>query len=111
ITGSFEKLEYLMKTYNIHWKDIFNIDEIGFRVSCISTSIVITHKNIKKVYTRDPTDRESVTVIECISAAGFAIDCYIIIPGKVYVEKMFDNDLPPGTKILVSETGYSSDEL
>ena len=33
------------------------------------------------------------------------------MPGKVYVEKMFDNDLPPGTKISVSETGYSSDEL
>ena len=52
-----------------------------------------------------------MTVIECISAAGFAIDCCIIMPGKVYVEKMFDNDLPPGTKISVSETGYSSDEL
>ena len=33
------------------------------------------------------------------------------MPGKVYVEKMFDNNLPPGTKISCSETGYSSDEI
>ncbi|PVH68777.1 DDE-domain-containing protein [Cadophora sp. DSE1049] len=111
ITGCFEKLAAVMAKYSIHWKDIFNMDEIGFRVGCISSTTVITHKNIRKVYTCDPVDRESVSVIECISAAGYAIDCYIIMPGAVYLEKMFNNNLPPGTKISCSEKGYSSDEL
>lgn len=66
---------------------------------------------MQKVFTRDPADRESISIIECISAAGYAIDAFIIMPGSVYLEKMFDNNLPAGTKIGCSETGYSSDEL
>ncbi|KAL5331125.1 hypothetical protein ACEPPN_000654 [Leptodophora sp. 'Broadleaf-Isolate-01'] len=87
------------------------MDEIGFRVKCISSITVITHKNIRKVYTRDLADRESVSVIECIFAASYAIDCYIIMPGAVYLEKMFNNNLPLGTKISYNEKGYSSNEL
>ena len=49
ITGCFKKLAIVMAKYSIHWKDIFNMDEIGFRVGCISSTTVIIHKNIKKV--------------------------------------------------------------
>ncbi|KAL5325278.1 hypothetical protein ACEPPN_006403 [Leptodophora sp. 'Broadleaf-Isolate-01'] len=87
------------------------MDEIGFRVGCISSTTVITYKNIRKVFTRDFVDRESVLIIECISAAGYVIDCYIIMPGTVYFEKMFNNNLLLGTKISCSEKGYLSDEL
>ncbi|PVH67851.1 DDE-domain-containing protein, partial [Cadophora sp. DSE1049] len=113
IRGCFQKLDFILKKYNVHWKDIFNVDEIGFRVGCITSTTVITHKNIRKVYSSHLIlmSRTSVTVIECISAAGYANDCYIIIPGKVYLEKMFDNNLPPDTKITASEKGYSSDDL
>jgi hypothetical protein len=49
--------------------------------------------------------------MECISAGGFAIKAFIIMPCKVFKEKMFDNNLPDGTKIAQSETGYTDDEL
>jgi hypothetical protein len=63
------------------------------------------------VFTRDLADKELITVIKCISVVGYAIDYYIIMPGKVYLKKIFDNNLPPSTKISASEKGYSSDEL
>ena len=63
------------------------------------------------MYIRDPAEEESVTVIECIAAAGYAIDCFVIMPSKVYLEKMFDNNLPARTKIVVTEKGYSGDDL
>ena len=50
-------------------------------------------------------------VIKCISAASYAINYYIIMPGAVYLEKMFNNNLLPGTKISYSKKGYLSDEL
>jgi hypothetical protein len=60
---------------------------------------------------KDPAERESITVVEYISAGGFAIVPYIIMPCKVFKEKMFNNNLPDGTKIAQSETGYTDDEL
>lgn len=33
------------------------------------------------------------------------------MPNKAYQEKMFDNDLPPGTKISLNEKGYTSNQL
>jgi hypothetical protein len=48
---------------------------------------------------KDPAEKESITVVECILASGFAIVLYIIMPCKVFKEKMFDNNLPDGTKI------------
>jgi hypothetical protein len=49
--------------------------------------------------------------MECISAGGFAIKAFIIMPYKVFKEKIFDNNLPDSTKIAQSETGYTDDEL
>lgn len=61
--------------------------------------------------TRDLVDREFVLVIKYISTVSYAINCYIIIPGAVYFEKMFNNNLLLGTKISCNKKGYLSDEL
>jgi hypothetical protein len=63
------------------------------------------------VYIRDTLQRESVTVMECISAADFAIGPMINMPGKIFQHKHFDNNLPGGTKLAVSENGHTDDEL
>jgi hypothetical protein len=60
---------------------------------------------------KDLAERESIIVVECISTSGFTIVPYIIIPCKVFKEKMFDNNLLNSTKISQSETGYTDDEL
>jgi hypothetical protein len=60
---------------------------------------------------KDPAERESITVVECISAGGFVIVPYIIMPCKVFKEKIFNNNLPDSTKIAQSETGYTDNEL
>jgi len=63
------------------------------------------------VFTRDPLNRESVTVIEAICAAGYVIDPFIIMPGKIFQEKLWNNNLPPDSKIGLGEKGYTDDEL
>ena len=39
----------MIKKYDIHIFDMYNVDEIGFRIGCIASSTVITHKNVKEV--------------------------------------------------------------
>jgi hypothetical protein len=60
---------------------------------------------------KDPANRELVTVIECICADGIVIEPYIIMPNKVFIKKMFNNNLGGKTKISTLETSYSDDEL
>jgi hypothetical protein len=48
---------------------------------------------------KDPAERESITVVEYILAGGFTIVLYIIIPCKVFKEKIFDNNLLDNIKI------------
>jgi len=45
----FAKMDACFKKYGIELCDIYNVDEIGFRIGCISSTTVITHKNIKQV--------------------------------------------------------------
>jgi hypothetical protein len=49
--------------------------------------------------------------MECILTGGFAIKAFIIMPCKVFKEKMFNNNFLNGIKIAQSETGYTDDEL
>lgn len=60
---------------------------------------------------KDPANRKSITVLKYVSAGGFVIDLFIIIPGKIYTEKMFDNNFLLWATITISEEGYIDDKL
>lgn len=45
----FERLRICIKEHEIHTQDIYNADETGFMIGCISSTVVVTHKNVKNV--------------------------------------------------------------
>ena len=49
---------------------------------------------LQQVFVKNPANRKSVTVIKCISAGGFAIDLFLVMPAKIFTEKMFNTNLP-----------------
>lgn len=49
IKDYFQKLEACKKKYDIQPSDTYNVDETGFQVGCITSTVVITHKNIRQV--------------------------------------------------------------
>ena len=64
--------------------------------------------NTKAVFLSDPDNRELLTSVECISAGGWAIEPMVIMAGRVFLEKHFDNDLNDDVLFAISDTGYSN---
>jgi hypothetical protein len=97
--------------YGIADEDIFNFDETGFAMGLTATAKVITRAEYYgKRSMLQPGNREWVTVVESINAAGWALPPYIIFKGKVFIESWFDG-LAPDWKINKSANGWTTDEI
>ena len=57
ISQHFELFKMALADYGIATPDIYNMDETGFRIGCVSGRIVITHIHTKAVYLADPDNR------------------------------------------------------
>jgi hypothetical protein len=53
VLETFARLQAILDKYEIQIFDIYNVNEIGFRIGCIASSTVITHKNIREVRAPD----------------------------------------------------------
>jgi hypothetical protein len=59
-----------------------------------------------------PGDREWVTVIQSICAAGYTIPPFIIYKGRVHISAWYEEaDIPYDWKLSVSETGCTNNVL
>ncbi|CAG8955816.1 hypothetical protein HYFRA_00011685, partial [Hymenoscyphus fraxineus] len=100
----FNRLFEAINEYNVHLCNLYNMDKAGFQVGIIRSTTIIAHISALQVYTNNPEGRESITVIECINAAEGVIDPFLIMLGKVFLGKHFNNNLPPNTLLTLSET-------
>ena len=92
--------------------DIYNFDETGFAMGVISTTRVVTRSEYYgRAKLLSSSIREWVTTIEYIGALGFSLPPYVIFKGKVHIEGWLDNHLPPGSRIEVSDNGWTNDEI
>ena len=71
------------------------VQEMGFRVGCGITHCVITLDKSKPLRFMDPDNRDYVTSVECISAAGWSVPPFVILKGAHILHKWGKNDLPP----------------
>ena len=110
----FEKLRLCLRTYGIGVRDIWNMDETGFIVGMLQSCKVLVPHEIKKYYTRNPTNREIVTCVEAVSVAGEFILLYIIIKGKHLLKYWLDNMPNQGyyreTCWTTTQSGYINTE-
>jgi hypothetical protein len=112
IAEYFQKLKNVIDKYGIQPADIWNFDETGFRVGVGRATQVITRvARSRKMYYPDPENRGSLTSIEAVSAGGAAIPLMLIIQGKVHDERWYQDRLHPATRVGLSDTGYTNDEL
>jgi hypothetical protein len=81
----FRLIENTIAKYGIQEQDIYNFDETGFQMGVISTAKVVTSaERSNRPIAVQPSNREWVTAIDCISLAGWSLPPVIIFEGKVH---------------------------
>jgi hypothetical protein len=75
----FKLVEETKAKYGVHDDDVHNFDETGFQMGIIGSMKVVTGAERRaRPALVQPGDREWVTVIQSICAAGYAIPPFII---------------------------------
>ncbi|KID81257.1 transposase [Metarhizium guizhouense ARSEF 977] len=114
IATYFELLHDCICDYGIVDSDIWNMDETGFRIGVGKSRMIVT-KRSRASYLGLPTNRESATAIEAISAGGLSVPAFLILTGAVHQSTFYripelHDDTAIGV-IGVSQTGFTNDEL
>ncbi len=107
----FQQFQEMIVRYSIEQKDVWNFDEIGFRIGCLRGRMVVVPADIKAIYLADPDNRESITALECCSAGGLSIAPFLILKGDIMLEKHFENKMDDKAKLGCSLTGFTNDRL
>jgi hypothetical protein len=93
-------------------RNVWNFDEAGFRVDCMQKGDILVPADICEFYSISPENRKSLTIIECINAAGHKpIPPVLIIQGQRLMQNWVQPGLPAGTLIKTSENGFTSDQI
>jgi len=109
----FTLVERMKIKYGIHDEDVHNFDETGFQMGVIGSMKVVTgSERRRRPDLIQPGNREWVTVIQGICAAGYAIPPFIIYKGRVHISAWYEEvNIPYNWKISVSENGWTNNAL
>jgi hypothetical protein len=96
---------------DVHPKDIWNMDEIGFQIGMGGKRKIVTTdtSKIKSHYIASYSDRESLTIVEAVNAAGDVIPPMILFSGTIIHAQNARNGLPDATLIVPTENGFTTD--
>ena len=113
IQAWFALVRNIMNKYGIQDSDIYNFDETGFLMGMLSYAKVLTTSDRKdKPRTKQPGNREWVTVIQSIYGDGWAILPYVIVKNKCHLLSWYTNgDLPTTWRVHPSENGWTTNEI
>ena len=70
---------------------------------------VISTDTTRRIYSKDPENRESLTGVECINGTGKDIPPVLILTGLRLLAPSFKNNLSDDVFITISDSGYSND--
>jgi len=111
----FAQLKHVCETFGIQIPDRWNMDEIGFRIGCGRSRLVIivepdgAPKEPPRI--ADPDNREHLTDVECVNAEGEAIQPMLISRGSTLLNRYSANSLHREVLQGYSESGYINDDL
>ncbi|KJK73638.1 hypothetical protein H634G_11103 [Metarhizium anisopliae BRIP 53293] len=107
----YQQLQAVIEAHGIPPDDIWNMDETGFRIGIGKDQLIVTKRKRAHLFSM-PENRESATAIEGISAAGRHLPAFLILTGQKHMERWYHTkELDNNTKITVSSSGYSNDEI
>lgn len=113
IESWFALVRNVIAKYGILDMDIYNFDETGFLMGMLSHAKVVTTSDRRgRPRTKQPGNREWVSVIQGVCADGWAIPPYIIVKGKYHLLSWYTNgQFPPEWRVHPSENGWTTNEI
>ena len=84
VASFYANLEYLYTTYNYPESHIWNCDESGVQATKNGGATVLAKRGSKLVNSITPDQREHISVLSCINAAGGKIPNFYIVKGKYF---------------------------
>jgi hypothetical protein len=82
----FQKLKQALEKYGIQLPNIYNMDKTGFRIGVGGKKKIATQHAHRRAFAPSSTNRDYVTVVECVSADRSVIPPMVILPGKTLME-------------------------
>lgn len=109
----FDRLAPYLTTHgscHILTENIYNMDETGFQLG-VATSTRGPSQYVQDERFGSKDKGETVTVVECASAAGESLPAYVIFPGVVYMESWYRDGAPDDYRVNISQSGYINGEI
>ncbi len=102
----------LQELHIIRFRNVWNFDEVDFRVSCMQKENILISKNISDFYSISSENRKSLIIIEEINAADHKLISFVLIIQK---QRLMQNwvqfELFAETLIKTFENEFISDEI
>ena len=112
IKSWFTRVQETIQKHGILAEDIYNMDETGFQMGVASSYRAICGLETKQKGAKalQPGNREWVTAIVCINAAGWTLPPQIIF-AAVNHQSLWYQNLPEDYVLSVSKNGWTTNEL
>jgi hypothetical protein len=113
IRSWFELVEETKAKYGICDDDVYNFDEAGFMMGKITTQLVVTGSERRgRPKAIQLGNREWVTAIAAINAAGWSVPPFLIFAGQYHLSAWYEEaEIPRDWVIAVSDNGWTNNEL
>ena len=116
IRSWFNALKGKIDRCGIQPRDMYNVDEAGFRIGIGKRERVVTKRRKKKVRlpSSKDTDRELITMVETISTDGDVLPPFAILQSKspkLREDWVKNTSLPGDYHLETSESAYINDEI
>ena len=110
VQGFYSNLLKLYKIYAYSPSHIWNVDESGCNVSKSGLGKVLAKKGIRYVYAQIPNEKEWLSILTSINAAGWSIHHFFIFKGKRRI-KDYIQHCQAGSTMAMQEKGYMTSYL
>lgn len=106
----FKVIGEVLKSSDITPENVYNMDETGVMLSKLGSVKVLVGEKDTRDYRGTWNERETVTVVECISADGRSLKPLVIWPARTH--RVNWTTFPtPGWHYAFSDTGYTNAEI
>ena len=100
----FSEINDLIERLDLGPDQLYNCDEKGFQMGATKGEVIVCHRDRPGLTSMKSSNLEWVTILECICAAGTAIEPLVIFKDK-YVQKQWFPKQPPCWYYHVSPKG------